>query len=109
GRVLAHGDGLVDHGGFRIDYLEIGLELVDELVLGVDGVDHDTRAPVDDRGAEIVTVVDLAAHAGSHDLRPELGITRPAQPLDAPAILDVAGPGNAGSGTESPAGQHRFA
>src|SRR5690606_27183239 len=47
----------------------------------------------------------LVAHVLPHQLRPELPERRPAQPLDGPVVLDVAGPGQAPTEPHSPAGE----
>src|SRR5665647_39591 len=109
GRGLVHADLLGDLVGRRIDHLELGVELVDELVARVDGVDGHHRAAVGDLRGQVVAVVDLAAHRRAHDLRPELRIAAPADPVDAPAVLDVGGPRDRVAGAMAPAREDRFA
>src|SRR5690606_17754472 len=105
GSGLGHGHGLLHFGVARVDDLQLGVELVDELIFEVDGVHRDVGLAVLHLGAQVVAGVDLLAHRGADDLGPELAVVGPTQPIHGPAVLDVAGPGDAGAGADPPAGE----
>src|SRR5690606_9575692 len=69
-----------------------GGELVEELVVAADRVDHHAHLAARDLRGHVERLAASLAHVLAHELRPEARVPGPAEPLDRPAVLHVAGP-----------------
>src|SRR5438067_3014528 len=82
-------DSDVKHRFIRTKHSHLRFEFIPELAVLPDGVDRDLRFIAVLRDAEIEFIVFPPAHRFANELRPELRIPVPSQPIDGPTVLQV--------------------